>query len=263
MGRIADILAETRSAERGALMPFLTAGYPDLQATERILPGIDPAWADIIELGIPFSDPIADGPIIAASMHEALLAGIRPGDVFDLVRRIRSDVSQGLVAMVSNSIVERTGAITFIEAAAAAGFDGLIIPDIDLDRVDAILPTIDAHDLAFSLLVAPTTSDQRLESILPRCRGFVYLLARAGLTGVRSELPDIGPQVQRIRQRTNLPIAVGFGISTAEHVSTVLASADAAIVGSAIVRSMGESDDPAQAALETIKDLAGGRAAGA
>jgi len=263
MGRIADILSEARAGARGALMPFLTAGYPDLETTERILAGLEPAWADIVELGIPFSDPIADGPIIAASMHEALVSGIRPGDVFELVRRMRGDIAQGLVAMVSNSIVERTGAIAFIDTAATAGFDGLIIPDIDLDRVDALLPSIDAHELAFSLLVAPTTTDERLASILPRCRGFVYLLARAGLTGVRSELPDIEPQVQRLRQHTDLPIAVGFGISTAEHVSTVLASADAAIVGSAIVRSMGDSEDPVQAALSTIQHLSDGRAPGA
>jgi tryptophan synthase alpha chain len=240
-------------------MPFVTAGYPDIETTGAILSGLDPSWADIIELGIPFSDPIADGPIIAASMHEALQAGVRPGHVFELVRSIRADIPQGLVAMVSTSIVERSGAVGFIEEAARAGFDGLIIPDVDLDRVDEILPTIDAHEMAFSLLVAPSTTDARLESILPRCRGFIYMLARAGLTGIRSELPDISPQVERIRRLTDLPIAVGFGISSAEHVSTVLAHADAAIVGSAIVRSMGTSDDPAAAALDTIRALSSGR----
>lgn len=259
MGRITDILAGTRSDHRGALMPFVTAGYPDIQTTGEILTGLEPESADIIELGIPFSDPIADGPIIAASMHEALQSGVRPGHVLDLVRSLRSEIPQGLVAMVSNSIVERSGAIEFIESAAEAGFDGLIIPDIDLDRVDEILPTIDSHEMAFSLLVAPSTTDARLESILPRCRGFVYMLARAGLTGIRSDLPDISPQVERIRSHTDLPIAVGFGISSADHVSTVLGHADAAIVGSAIVRAMGNSDTPATAALDTIRALSSSR----
>tara|TARA_Y100000589_G_scaffold104192_1_gene98490 strand:+ start:1777 stop:2568 length:792 start_codon:yes stop_codon:yes gene_type:complete len=263
MGRIADILADTRSSGRGALMPFLTAGYPDLQTTEAVLLGIEPAWADIVELGIPFSDPIADGPVIAASMHEALTNGLTPDQILALVSRIRDRVQQGLVAMVSHSIVERSGGVDFIQRAADAGFDGFIVPDVDLERVDDLLPMIDDRNLSFSLLVAPSTTDDRLDAILPRCRGFIYLLARGGLTGVRNELPDISPQVARIRERTDLPIAVGFGVSSPDHVATVVSRADAAIVGSAIVRRMGEADDPASAALQTIHELSGGLAAGA
>ena len=263
MGRIGDILTASRSSGRGALMPFLTAGYPDLETTEAILLGLEPAWADIVELGIPFSDPIADGPVIAASMHEALSRGIRPERILDMVSRIRGQIHQGLVAMVSHSIVERSGGDAFITRAADAGFDGLIVPDLDLDRVDDLLPVVDQHDLSFSLLVAPSTTDERLDAIIPRCRGFIYLLARAGLTGVRSELPEITPHVSRIRERTQLPIAVGFGVSSPEHVSRVASVADAAIVGSAIVRRMGESDAPAQAALQTIQELSGGLPRGA
>ena len=257
MGRIEDILTAARSSGRGALMPFLTAGYPDLQTTEAVLLGLEPDVADIVELGFPFSDPIADGPVIAASMHEALAGGLRPEQILELVCRVRGRVSQGLVAMVSHSIVERSGGTDFIARIADAGFDGLIVPDIDLDRVDLLLPMIDEHDLSFSLLVAPSTTDDRLEAILPRCRGFIYLLARAGLTGIRNELPEIEPQVARIRNRTDLPIAVGFGVSSPEHVATVTSRADAAIVGSAIVRCMSESDAPAQAALQKIRELAG------
>lgn len=263
MGRIDDILTASRTSGRGALMPFLTAGYPDLATTEEILLGLEPSWADIVELGIPFSDPIADGPVIAASMHEALVNGVQPEQVLELVGRIRDRVPQGLVAMVSHSIVERSGGARFVTRIADAGFDGLIVPDIDIDRVDQLLPTIDERDLSFSLLVAPTTTDERLERILPRCRGFIYLLARAGLTGVRSDLPDIAPQVDRIRTHTNLPIAVGFGVSTPEHVATVVSDADAAIVGSAIVRRMGEASNPAGAALDTIEELSAGLRPGA
>ena len=143
MGRIGDILTASRSSGRGALMPFLTAGYPDLETTEAILLGLEPAWADIVELGIPFSDPIADGPVIAASMHEALSRGIRPERILDMVSRIRGQIHQGLVAMVSHSIVERSGGDAFITRAADAGFDGLIVPDLDLDRKEGCIRNIE------------------------------------------------------------------------------------------------------------------------
>ena len=250
MGRIQDIFTQLKTDGRTALMPFLTAGHPSV--------GLEEAGAHIVELGIPFSDPIADGPVIAAAMHKALTDGLHVDDVIEMVGRVRDRTSLGLVAMVSSSIVERRGAESFLTRLRDSGFDGIIVPDIDTERADALLPIVDELDLAFALLVAPTTTDHRLDTLLPRCRGFVYLLARAGLTGEQSDAPDIAAAVDRIRARCDLPIAVGFGISTPEHVAAVTAHADAAIVGSAIVRRMDEADDPATAACGYVGTLATG-----
>jgi tryptophan synthase alpha chain len=261
VGRIDDIFTALKHEGHTALMPFLAAGHPSLEATEATIRGLHAAGAHIVELGIPFSDPIADGPVIAAAMHTALVDGLHVDDVIDMARRVRGDTSLGLIAMVSSSIVEKRGAETLLGQLKHAGFDGIIVPDLDTDRADALLPIVDALDLAFALLIAPTTTDQRLEALLPRCRGFVYLLARAGVTGEQSQAPDIAAAVDRIRSRTDLPIAVGFGISTPEHVAAVTRHADAAIVGSAIVRRMTDTDTPAAAACDYVATLASGLAA--
>jgi len=258
MGRINDIFAALKGEGQTAIMPFLTAGHPSLEATETTIRGLEAAGAHIVEIGIPFSDPIADGPVIAAAMHQALVDGLHVDDVITMARRVRHDTQLGLVAMVSSSIVEKRGAKAFLSQLQEAGFDGIIVPDIDTERADALLPIIDELDLAFALLIAPTTTDQRLDELLPRCRGFIYLLARAGLTGEQDQAPDVAAAVDRIRSRSPLPIAVGFGISTPEHVAAVTLHADAAIVGSAIVRRMSEAKDPASAACTYVATLAAG-----
>lgn len=258
MGRIDTIFEELRRSGRRALMPFVTAGHPTLAVTETVLPKLDAAGASVVELGIPFSDPIADGPVIASAMHEALEAGVRPADVLDMVRRVRADLDCGLVAMVSCSIVVRLGGPEFVAEAAAAGIDGFIVPDADIDLARTLSAACATHDLAFAMLVAPTTPDDRLDEVLPLCRGFVYLLARAGITGERDTAPEIDAPLARIRSRTDLPIACGFGISTPEHVAAVTASADAAIVGSALVRRMGDADDPVAEATRFTESLAAG-----
>ena len=258
MSRIDDIFREHRSAGRTALMPFLTAGYPSIDVTAAAIPALADAGASIIELGIPFSDPIADGPVIAESMHQALVRGITPSDVFDIVRCARKKTSMGLIAMVSHSIVDRMGAERFVGEAAEAGFDGLIIPDIDLDAARDVKMLADERDLSFSLLVAPTTSDQRMQQVIGLCSGFVYVLARVGITGERDTAPEVAERIASLRGITDLPLAVGFGISKAEHVRAVTQSADAAIVGSALVRRMGEAEDPVAAARAFVSDLAAG-----
>ncbi|MHC5001828.1 MAG: tryptophan synthase subunit alpha [Planctomycetota bacterium] len=261
MSRIDAIFNELRARGRTALMPFITAGYPSLEDTRRLIPALEDAGASIVELGVPFSDPIADGPVIAESMHETLLAGVTPADVLDVVRTIRSATQLGLVLMVSQSIVERLGAADFIARAAHAGCDGLIVPDLDVDSAPPLLEAADRHDMSFSLLVAPTTSAQRLERIADLCRGFVYLLARAGLTGERGDLPPIAERVAAVRAVTDLPVAVGFGISRPEQVHAVTTYADAAIVGSALVRRLGEVQDPVDAGAALVRELVSGLAA--
>lgn len=258
MSRLDTIFTTLRQTGTSGLMPFLTGGFPDLATTEQILLGMDDAGADIVEIGFPFSDPIADGPVIASSMHQALENGLRIESLFEVVRSVRDKVSIGIVAMVSESIIERMGDKTFVQKAAESGFDGLIVPDMDISHTARLAQLADDHDLGLTFLIAPTTSPQRADEILKSCRGFVYLLARAGITGESDQAPQIENQVEMIRSRTDLPIAAGFGISTAEHVQLVTRHADAAIVGSALVRRMAESEDPAKTALDFTRTLAAG-----
>jgi len=264
MNRIDRIFEQLRQADGRALMPFLTVGDPDLATTAELLKAIQDAGASICELGFPFSDPIADGPVIQASMTHALACEIQVGEIFDQVARIRSELSMGLVAMVSYSIVYRIGPAAFVRDAAAAGFDGVIVPDLPLEESGALRAMLDEAQLTCSFLISPTTPIDRARRLAQACSGFVYLLARAGVTGERNEPPEqLTERIRRLRPATDLPIAVGFGVSTAEHVRQVVQVADAAIVGSAIMRRISEWRDegPDQVVRHVgrfVKDLVGG-----
>lgn len=258
MSRIDDIFAALRRDGRTALMPFLIGGYPSMEAFSSAVLSAEGAGARIIEVGFPFSDPIADGPVIACAMYEAIQAGTTPAKIFDAVGELRGLTSLGLVAMVSESIVHRIGVAKFIDRAASSGFDGLLVPDIDLSAAAEMSVLTAERGLAFAMLVAPTTSEQRMQRIVRLCRGFVYVLARTGLTGERSEAVSAAAPLEQLRRLTDLPLAVGFGISSAEQVKQVTRTADAAIVGSALVRRMGEAEDPAVAAAAFIRELAAG-----
>jgi tryptophan synthase alpha chain len=266
--RVDDIFRTLRGANTAAIMPFVTGGYPTLDVTRRVLPAIQRAGASIVEVGIPFSDPIADGPVIAASMHHALAAGVTPSGVFQSIREVRRDLSIGLVAMVSISIVSRMGVDRFMRDAATAGFDGLIVPDADTSggaagRASMLSKTALEHGLTCSFLIAPTTTDARIETIASICTGFVYLLARVGITGERDSIPDVSDRVALVRRHTDLPVAVGFGVSSARHVAAITASADAVIVGSALVRRMGQATEPVAETESFVRDLASGLRRGA
>lgn len=248
-------------------MPFVCAGHPQPGSLPGLLGALERAGASIAEIGIPFSDPIADGPVIASAMHRALEQGVTPGSVFEQVGLLRGSTGLGLVAMVSASIVYRAGGPEgFAERAAAAGFDGVIYPDVPLEESDALLGAARERGLTATLLIAPTTSLERAEAIARACTGFVYLLARTGITGERGDAPDVGRRVERVREWTDLPIACGFGISTAEHVRAVVAHADAAIVGSALVRRIDQAvargADPVAEAGAFARELAGGAGVG-
>jgi tryptophan synthase alpha chain len=256
MNRIDRIFASAREERRAALMPYITGGYPNLETTAAVIPMLEQAGADIVEIGFPFSDPIADGPVIAASMHEALAAGATPTGIFDVIHRLRSETSLGLVAMVSDSIVRRMERPVFLDQCRQCGLDGLIVPDIDLNDASECSKLATDRGLSFSLLVAPTTAESRIDQITRLCSGFVYVLARVGTTGERRELPDLRGYLDRIRRKTKLPLAVGFGVSTAEQVAQVGELADGVIVGSALVRRMSEGGDAAAAAREFVSQLA-------
>ncbi|MCH2162278.1 MAG: tryptophan synthase subunit alpha [Phycisphaerales bacterium] len=238
-----------KTAGAGALMPFITAGYPDSGCTGDLLSALADSGADAVEIGIPFSDPIADGPVIAASMHEALGLGVTPTSALNDIATVRPRLEIPILVMVSISIVQRMGGTEFVRMAAGAGVDGLIVPDADLNDIMPIVQTAADHDMAFSTLIAPDTPEDRLNAILQHAREFVYLLARRGLTGERSDAPDLAPGVAAIRRHTDIPIAAGFGIATPEHVHAVLEHAQGAIVGSRLVRALaGAKDDGADLA---------------
>ncbi len=261
MNRIDEVFARHRSERRGAVMPFICGSYPQPGATARLLPALSNAGAGVIEVGIPFSDPIADGPVIAAAMHEALQLGATPASVLAEVASARASSSAGVVAMVSISLVERGGQEAFVKSCAHAGIDGLIVPDLPLDESDRLRSAARDAGLTVSLLVAPTTPPERAERIVNACSGFVYLLARSGVTGERAsfDVDVLRDRVELLRGMTALPIACGFGISGPAQVREVLAIADAAIVGSALVRRVTEAaragEDPVVAATAFVSEL--------
>ena len=263
MSRIDTIFNELRGRGGRAIMPFVTAGDPDVETTVEVVKALDRAGASVCELGIPFSDPIADGPVIQASMTRALDGGVKVGRVFDAVRSVRGEVSIGLVAMCSYSIVFRKGLEAFCHEAAEAGVDGLILPDLSLEEAGPAREAAEAAGLALSLLIAPTTPIERAQRIAAASSGFVYIVSRKGITGESADLPpELPERLAAIREATDLPLAVGFGIATPEQVRAVVQQADAAIVGSALVRRIHDAreagDDPAAAAERFVAELAGG-----
>ena len=263
MGRIDSIFDTLRAENRKALMPFVVAGDPPGVPIGEILHAAERAGASIVEIGIPFSDPVADGPVIAAAMDRAINAGTTPESVFDAVREARPGLSIGLVAMVSVSLVYAAGGPKeFVTRATEAGFDGFIFPDAPVEESDALLAATEAAGASVSLLIAPTTPEDRAARIGAACRGFAYLLARAGITGERSDLPDpeeLSGRIDALRRAGAPPAAVGFGISSADQVREVVKHADAAIVGSALVRRLHEAGEDAPAEAERfIGELASG-----
>ena len=249
--RLVKAFAQARENGKKLLLPFLTAGYPDLDTTVALLHELERRGCKACELGFPFSDPIADGPTIQTSYTQALSAGVTPPGIFEAVRRFRAEGGQlALVAMVSYSLVYRPGVGPWLEQAAGAGFDGLIIPDLPVEEVAAVEPIATKLGLANILLVAPTTPPQRRYQIAGHCTGFVYFVSVAGITGERDRLPEETIQgVADLRKHTQVPVCVGFGVSKPEMVATVCQVADGAIVGSAIVHRITDAKANGQAAV--------------
>ncbi len=244
------MFSELRQGRQIALMPFVPAGYPDLQTTVAALPALEAAGAHIIEIGIPFSDPIADGPTIQASFTAALAKGLKLADVFAAVKTARPTVSIPLVAMVSFSIVYRFGLARFLAAAREAGFNGLILPDLPPPEAQSVCDTVRAAGLHTILLVAPTTTPQRRREIGRLSSGFVYYLSVTGITGERDQLPpELAAGVADMKSLTDRPVCVGFGISLPRHVAQLKGVADGAIVGSAVVKRMKQHENEGSDAI--------------
>jgi len=258
--RLVKTFAGLRSADKKALLPFITAGYPDLETTQALLHDFERRGVRVCELGIPFSDPIADGPTIQASYGETLARGVRVGQILQMVRRYRAAGGRvALVAMVSYSIVFRRRPEAWLAAAREAGFDATIVPDLSLEEAGGFEPLAASCGLANVMLVAPTTPQERKLRIAAHSRGFIYYISVAGITGERDRLPpETTAAVSDLRKHTDTPICVGFGISNPQTVRRVCEAADGAIVGSAIVRRIGDAKDaPRERLVEQVGRFVG------
>jgi len=237
MSRLEDTLRSLRAEGRPALVPFITAGDPDLATTEKLVHALAAAGADAIELGIPFSDPLADGPVIQLSYTRALAAGTTLRAILEVVARIRTDLATPIVLMGSTNPIHAFGPARFAAAAATAGVDGVIIPDLPIEDGEDLLAPLRQRGVDPVLLATPTTPPDRLREIGRLSRGFVYYVSLTGVTGERSELPpDLSRKIRAAKEAVDLPVLVGFGIGTAEQAAGVARVADGVIVGSAVVR---------------------------
>ena len=239
-----------------AFIPFITCGDPDLETTAAAVRAMAESGADLIELGIPFSDPTAEGPVIEAANIRALSGGVKTDKVFDLVRELRKDVTVPMVFMTYANVVFSYGAEKFISTCAEIGIDGLILPDIPFEEKDEFLPICRKYGVALISLIAPT-SEQRIGMIAKEAEGFIYLVSSLGVTGVRSEIKtDLKSIVEIIRQNTDTPCAIGFGISTPEQAAKMAEISDGVIVGSAIVKQLEKyGKDAAKYIGEYVKEM--------
>ena len=223
-----------------AFIPFITCGDPDIETTEKIIMAAEENGADLIELGIPFSDPTAEGAVIQAANIRALKGGITTDKVFDMVKRLRERVKVPLVIMTYANVVFSYGAERFMSTCAQVGIDGIILPDLPFEEKDEFAPVSKKYGVALISLIAPT-SHQRIAMIAKEAEGFIYIVSSLGVTGVRSEIKtDIASIVKVVRENTDTPCAVGFGISTPEQAAKMAGLSDGAIVGSAIIKIMAE-----------------------
>lgn len=231
MTKIADAFANGK-----AFIPFLTCGDPDLETTEKLIGAIAEAGADLIELGIPFSDPTAEGPVIQDANLRALSVGTTTDKIFDMVRRVRQTVSIPMVFMTYANVIFSYGADRFLKTAAEIGMNGIIVPDVPFEEKQEFEPLCQKYGLDQISMIAPTSHD-RIRAIAEQANGFLYCVSSLGVTGTRTAITtDIGAMVKLVKEVKDIPCAVGFGISTPEQAETMCRQADGAIVGSAIVK---------------------------
>ena len=256
--RIADSFA--RSGKRAALMPYAMGGFPSLEDSVRICEACIASGADVLELGMPYSDPLADGPVIHAAARHALAAGANVGSVLEVARALADSVP--VVLMCYANMVFAPGLEAFVERLEQSGAAGLIVPDLPQSEAAEALEACDARGLALVPLVAPTTTPERLAGIGARARGFLYTVSVVGTTGERRALGErVAEVVARAKACTDVPVALGFGIGTPEQASEAAdAGADGVIVGTRLVRAAGEAGDPAAAVGLVVSELAAGLA---
>ena len=240
-----------------AFIPFVTCGDPNLETTEKLVRAMEKSGADLIELGIPFSDPTAEGPVIQGANLRALSGGVTTDRIFEMVRRLRQNVKVPLVFMTYANVVFSYGTERFAQKAAEVGMDGIILPDVPFEEKEEFAPVFQRYGMDFVSLIAPTSSD-RVTKIAAEAEGFVYCVSSLGVTGVRKDITtDIGAMVKLVREANpDIPCAIGFGISTPEQAKKMAQYADGVIVGSAIVRQIGElGEDAVEAVSKYVAEM--------
>jgi tryptophan synthase alpha chain len=253
-GRIESTFQRLRQANKKALIAYLMAGDPSLAETERLVVEIEQAGADIIELGVPFSDPIADGPVIQLAAERGLRSGTSLKKILAMMKSLRTKTQVPIVLMVYYNSIHAMGVETFFREAGAAGVDGLIVPDMPPDEAGPLKGPAAAAGLRLIFLLAPTSTTQRRTYVAKESQGFVYYVSLTGITGAQIQnMTEVGKNVQKIKKITKTPVAVGFGVSTPEDAARVSAMADGVIVGSAIVKQIAahqqDPDMPAKVGL--------------
>ena len=253
---IPDLFAKLRAENRKALMPFVTAGDPDLEFTSAVLKEVVGRGAAVCEIGVPYSDPIADGPVIQASYTRALGNQIKLAEILDMLGATCPDLGAPAVTMVSYAIIYRHGIERYCDDVAARGVAGLIVPDLPVDESPALAKVAGERGLSLIQLVTPTTPRDRALQICSTSTGFVYYVSVAGITGERTQLPpELIDNVGWLREQTDLPICIGFGVSTPEHVKLLAPVADGLIVGSAIVKRVATAaEKPRDEVLKEVGD---------
>jgi len=260
MNRIVERFSRLKQAGQKGLIVYIGAGDPDLEATRRLAVAFDDIGVDVLELGVPFSDPLADGLVNQLAAQRGLESGTTPPKVLETVAAIRRESQIPIVLYIYFNLIHRIGLERFIHDAAAAGVDGFLVLDLPPEEADAYEALMRKADLCTIYLVAPTTPDDRIALITKRARGFIYYVSREGVTGMQAKVSDtIGVMTAKIRAHTDLPIAVGFGISTPEQAKAVAANADAVVVGSAVVNQIaqrGQSPDLVPRVRQVVQGVA-------
>jgi len=253
MSRIAEAFTDLRRAGKKGFIPFITAGDPDLETTRELIVELARAGATVIELGVPFSDPMADGPVIQRASERALRHGFGLDEVLKVVTDARMQTEVPIILFSYFNPLLQFGLDRLVDEAEKAGVDGILVTDLIPEEAGEFAGALRARELDMIFLVAPTSTDDRLKMIAEHASGFIYAVSRAGVTGARDALSaEAEKLVRRVRQFSNLPVAVGFGISKPEHVVDVWRYADAAVVGSAIVHEIEIARSPDEAVQRTV-----------
>lgn len=237
MNRITQLFKDKKDAKKKSLIIFLTAGDPNLETTAKLIPAIAEAGADLIEIGVPFSDPIADGPTIQKAGQRALAGGTTVKKILKMVADVRKVSQVPLLLFGAYNPFLKYGLEKIVKDALKAGVDGFLIPDLPMEESEEFQSIVNKNDMHLIYLIAPTSDNKRIKEIAKKSTSFLYYMALCGVTGVRNTLPpDLGTNLKRIQSQTNLPIVVGFGISKPEHVKQIAPLADGVVVGSAVVK---------------------------
>ncbi|MFT4041299.1 MAG: tryptophan synthase subunit alpha, partial [Thermomicrobiales bacterium] len=258
--RTAAAFAKARSEGRPAVIPFVTAGYPTPEISEAVALGIVRGGADLMEIGVPFSDPLADGTTVQRTSQVALTHGITLGKSLEMAKRLRDQgVEIPIILMGYVNPMLRYGIEKLALDSAACGVDGYIVPDLPAEEAGEIADALRAQGVDLIFLIAPTSTDERIAEVARRGSGWVYCVSTTGVTGARSALPELGPYIARVRQHIDLPIAVGFGVSTPEHVAQIGELADGAVVASAMLNFLDTAalEDQAAVAERYVRGLRG------